>query len=153
MLEFKGGRLGTEELTVDQIKAIARLPARDVLYAQLVGTVGSPITGLVRGLNALIAGVAIQLQQVVDQGLIAAGEPEEAAAAEPETAPAESEQSGAEAGEAPAESEQPAAESEQPAAEAEEAPAESEQPGAEAGEAPAESEEPAAEASEEVTFL
>ena len=47
-------------------------PAAGPLYAQLVGTVGSPLTGLVRGLNALIAGVAIQLQQVVDQGLIAA---------------------------------------------------------------------------------
>ena len=36
--------------------AISRLPARDVLYGQLVGMVASPITGLARGLNALLSG-------------------------------------------------------------------------------------------------
>ncbi len=30
--------------------------------------IASPITGLVRGLNALIAGLAIQLQQIADAG-------------------------------------------------------------------------------------
>ena len=37
-----------------------------MLHAQLVGTIAAPITGLVRGLNALIAGLAIQLQAIVD---------------------------------------------------------------------------------------
>ena len=36
--------------------------------------VASPITGLVRGLNALIAGLAIQLQQIAEQGLVGDGE-------------------------------------------------------------------------------
>ena len=48
-LEFKGGLLGAEALDAEQILALARLPARDVLYGQLVGVVASPITGLVRG--------------------------------------------------------------------------------------------------------
>ena len=61
MLEFKGGVMGGEALTVEQLDALSRLPARDVLHGQLVGVVASPITGLVRGLNALIAGLAIQL--------------------------------------------------------------------------------------------
>ena len=52
------------------MRSIARLPSRDVLYAQLVGTIAAPLTGLVRGLNALIAGIAIQLQAIVDQGLV-----------------------------------------------------------------------------------
>jgi large subunit ribosomal protein L10 len=94
VLEFKGGLLGDQTLTVDEIKSIARLPARDVLNGQLVGIVASPLTGLVRGLNALISGIAIQLQQIHDQGLVT-GEPpaeERAAAAEetvtePEAAP------------------------------------------------------------------
>jgi large subunit ribosomal protein L10 len=73
VLEFKGGLMGDQELTVDEIKSIARLPARDVLYAQLVGTVASPVTGLVRGLNSLIAGLAVQLKQIADQGLLPAG--------------------------------------------------------------------------------
>ena len=47
-LPFKGGLLGGEALDAEQILAIARLPARDVLYGQLVGVVASPITGLVR---------------------------------------------------------------------------------------------------------
>jgi large subunit ribosomal protein L10 len=100
-LEFKGGLLGSEAVDTEQILALARLPARDALYGQLVGVVASPITGLVRGLNALIAGLAIQLSQIVEKkesGEIPAGEPP-AAAAEP-------------AGEAPA------AEAEAPAEEA-----------------------------------
>src|ERR671915_2074513 len=70
LLEFKGGVMNGEALTAEQIGAIARLPAKDVLYGQLVGVIASPITGLVRGLNALIAGLAIQLQQIAEQGLV-----------------------------------------------------------------------------------
>jgi large subunit ribosomal protein L10 len=74
VLEFKGGVMGGEPLTVEQLTALSRLPARDVLHGQLVGVIASPITGLVRTLNALLSGVAIQLQQIVEQGLLPAGE-------------------------------------------------------------------------------
>jgi large subunit ribosomal protein L10 len=70
LLEFKGGVMGGEALTAEQIGAIARLPAKEILHSQLVGVIASPITGLVRGLNALIAGLAIQLRQIADQGLV-----------------------------------------------------------------------------------
>jgi large subunit ribosomal protein L10 len=92
-LVFKGGLLGSESVDAEQILAISRLPARDVLYGQLVGLAASPITGLVRGLNALIAGLAIQLGQIAEKkesGEIPAGEPpantsaSEAEAAAPE---------------------------------------------------------------------
>ncbi|MDQ6750511.1 MAG: 50S ribosomal protein L10 [Actinomycetota bacterium] len=90
-LQFKGGLMDGVELTVEQIQTIARLPARDVLYAQLVGMVASPLSGLVRGLSALVGGLAIQLQQIVEQGLLASGEappdpeaPTPEASAEPE---------------------------------------------------------------------
>jgi large subunit ribosomal protein L10 len=109
LLDFKGGLMGGEALTAEQITALSRLPARDVLHGQLVAMVASPITGLVRGLNALIAGLAIQLQQIAEQGLLPAGEAP--AAAEP---PAQQPVA-----------EEPAAE--EPAAEAEEPPAEAEQ--------------------------
>ena len=69
-LQFKGGLLGQQELTVEQIQSIARLPGREVLHAQLVGTVASPLTGLVRGLAGLLASLAVQLQQIADQGLV-----------------------------------------------------------------------------------
>jgi large subunit ribosomal protein L10 len=88
VLEFKGGSLGDEVLSVDQIESIARLPARDVLFGQFVGVVASPITGVVRGLNALISGLAIQLGAIAEQGLVGGAAPEPEAAAEAE-APAE----------------------------------------------------------------
>src|SRR3954464_13743108 len=102
-LEFKGGRMGGEVISIEEIEALARLPAVEVLHGQLVGTLASPITGLVRGLNQLIAGIAQQLQQIADQGL----ETGEAPAAE----------------RAPAAEEAPAAEAEVEAATEQEAPA------------------------------
>ena len=93
LLEFKGGVMGGEAISAEQIAALSRLPARDVLHQQLVGMIASPITGLVRGLNALIAGLAIQLQQIAEQGLVGGGEaPAQEAPAEQapaEEAPAE----------------------------------------------------------------
>jgi large subunit ribosomal protein L10 len=110
LLEFKGGVMGGEIITAEQITALSRLPARDVLHQQLVAMVASPITGLVRGLNALIAGLAIQLQQIAEQGLVGDGEGA-AEEAEP-TAPEEAE---------------PAAATEEPAAEADDAAPETEE--------------------------
>ncbi|MCW2966556.1 MAG: ribosomal protein [Solirubrobacteraceae bacterium] len=141
LLPFKGGYMDGATIGVDDLKVIARLPSRQVLYGQLVGLIASPITGLARGLNGLLSGVAIALGQVqakVEAGEITlgggAGEP--AAAAEPE-APAEPEAAVEEAPaeEAPAETaEEPAAESAQTTEdEAAEAPA-----SPEASEAPAE---------------
>jgi large subunit ribosomal protein L10 len=83
LLPFKGGILDGETLDPDQIRAISRLPSRDVLYGQLVGVIASPITGLVRTLNALISGLAIQLGSIQEQGLIGQGTAD-AAAPEPE---------------------------------------------------------------------
>jgi large subunit ribosomal protein L10 len=132
VLEFKGGVLNGSALSADDVRSIARLPSRDVLIAQLVGTVAAPITGLVRTLNALIAGVAIQLKAIADQGLVGSGEP--APAAEAPAVPAEAEAPAAEAAAA-----QPA-----PAAEVTEAPAadSTEPPAAEEPAALATSDEP-----------
>jgi large subunit ribosomal protein L10 len=128
LLEFKGGLMNGEPLTAEQIGELARLPARDVLHGQLVGMVAAPITGLVRTLNALIAGLAIQLRQMADEGMVPVGG---AAAAEEEPAPAPEEPAAA--------PEEPAAAPEEPAAAPEETAAAAEVPAA----AP---EEPAAEA-------
>ncbi len=91
LLDFKGGMLNGTLLSPDDVRSIARLPSREVLTGQLVGTIAAPLTGLVRGLNALIAGIAIQLQAIVDMDppALAGGEapvaaPEPEAAAEPE---------------------------------------------------------------------
>jgi large subunit ribosomal protein L10 len=89
ILEFKGGLLNGSTLSGEDIRSIARLPSREVLRGQLVGTIAAPLTGLVRGLNALISGIAIQLQAIADQGLVTGTAPavaDGAAAAEPEAA-------------------------------------------------------------------
>lgn len=130
VLAFKGGLMDGQVVSADDIRAIAKLPSREVLYAQLVGTVAAPLTGLARTLNALISGVAVQLGQIRDQGLVggSAAPAAEQAAAEPEAAaPAEAEAPAEEApaAEAPAETaEEPAAEAEAPAEEAPDAEAE-----------------------------
>jgi large subunit ribosomal protein L10 len=67
LLTFKGGWMGGEVLSSDQIDAIARLPSRDVLYGRLVGMVASPLTGLASALGGLIGGLARQLQQIAEQ--------------------------------------------------------------------------------------
>ena len=97
LLEFKGGLLNGDVLTADDVRSIARLPSREVLYGQLVGTIAAPVSGLVRTLNALIQGLAVQLGQIAEKGLVS-GEapaaqpaPEPEAAAEPEAPAAEPE--------------------------------------------------------------
>ncbi len=93
VLAFKGGLMDGKAISPEEIQAISKLPARDVLYAQLVGTIAAPLNGLARTLNALIAGVAVQLQAIHDQGLVGGS----AAPAAPAQEPAPEEQPGAEA--------------------------------------------------------
>jgi len=79
LLEFKGGLMDGESLDPDSFKAIARLPGREQLNAQFTGMVASPLTGLVRGLGSMIQGLAQQLGQVAERGLVSGEPPEQAA--------------------------------------------------------------------------
>lgn len=83
VLAFKGGLMDGKAVTADEIRAISKLPSREVLYGQLVGMIASPVSGLVRTLNALVAGVAIQLKAIHDQGLVGQGAPAAAPVEEP----------------------------------------------------------------------
>jgi large subunit ribosomal protein L10 len=133
VLTFKGGFMAETVLDADSFKAIALLPSREVLNGQLAGVVASPITGLVRGLGSMIQGLALQLGQIAEQGLVSGEAPApEPAAEEPaaEAAPAEEPAAEESAPEAEAPAEEAAAETstddeapaEEPAAEADEAP-------------------------------
>jgi large subunit ribosomal protein L10 len=105
LLTFKGGVMNGDPLSAEQLEALSRLPARDVLHGQLVGMIASPITGFVRTLNALISGLAIQLGQIRDQGLVGGDAPAAEEGAPPEEASAEeasAEEPAAEAAEEPA---------------------------------------------------
>ncbi|MDX6676104.1 MAG: large subunit ribosomal protein [Solirubrobacteraceae bacterium] len=122
LLPFKGGIMDGQSLSIEQVGAIAKLPSRDILNAQLVNIVASPLTGLVTSLSNLISGLARQLAQVVEKK--ESGEiPADAApaAAEPEAAAPEP---AAEATAEPEAAAEPAADT--PAATQDAAPAEPE---------------------------
>jgi large subunit ribosomal protein L10 len=122
VLDFKGGLMEGDVLDPDQFKVIARLPGLDVLRGQLVGVAASPITGLARGLGAMLSGLAIGLGQVQEKGLVGGDEPapeREAEADEP--AEPEAEEAAKPEAEEPAEPEadEPEAEASEPEAAAE----------------------------------
>ncbi|MDQ3645192.1 MAG: 50S ribosomal protein L10 [Actinomycetota bacterium] len=156
VLEFKGGTMDGAVLSIEQIEAISRLPAREVLHGQMVGVLASPVTGLVRGLHQLIQGLASQLGQIADQGLVSGEAPggsgptppdegSDGAAAAPTTEEAPAVEEAPAAEEAPADEEAPTAE-EAPADEeapaADETPVAEEAPAGDSGNAPTEDENP-----------
>ena len=100
LLDFKGGTMDGAAVSADEILAISKLPSRDALHQQLVGVLAYPIAGLARTLNQLIQGLAVQLGQIAEQGLVSGDAP----ALEPEPA--------AEAVDTTEEAEAPAAEAE-----------------------------------------
>jgi large subunit ribosomal protein L10 len=79
LLEFKGGLMEGERLEPDQFSAIARLPGLEVLRGQLVGVAASPITGLARGLGAMLSGLTVALGQIQEKGLVGSEAEDEAA--------------------------------------------------------------------------
>ena len=72
-LVVRGGRLQGDTVDADAVRALSMLPPRDVLLAQVVGTMAAPLTGLVTVLQGTISGFARALQQIVEQKT-AAGE-------------------------------------------------------------------------------
>jgi large subunit ribosomal protein L10 len=152
VLTYKGGYMGETALDEADFQSIAKLPSREVLIGQFAGVVASPLTGIVRGLNALIQGLASQLGQIADQGLVK-GEAPAAAAAGPvaDEAPSSSQAAGEDAPSAPpadeAEAEAPQDETAADEAPAEDAPkAEAETP---ADDSPAEGDKTSEDSNEE----
>jgi large subunit ribosomal protein L10 len=82
VLSFKGGFMEDVDLDEEKFKSIARLPTREVLDGQLAGIVASPLTGLVRGLGSMIQGLALQLGQIAEKGLVSGDAPSAAAPAD-----------------------------------------------------------------------
>jgi large subunit ribosomal protein L10 len=91
VLTYKGGFMEATSLDEVAFKSIAKLPGREVLNGQLAGVVASPLTGLVRGLGSMIQGLALQLGQIAEKGLVSGEAPAEAAPAaeEPQAEKAE----------------------------------------------------------------
>ena len=96
-LVIKAGALGGQALTIQDLEALSKLPAREVLLAQLLGVMNGVPTGLVSVLAAVIRGllnvlVALKDKKAESEPAAAAAPeapeaPEGPAAGEPEAAP------------------------------------------------------------------
>jgi large subunit ribosomal protein L10 len=83
-LIVKGGLLGQRVLTANEVTALADLPSREVLLAQLAGALQAPLAQFASLLAALPRNFAYGLKALLDQQ---GGVVEEAPAAAPEPEP------------------------------------------------------------------
>lgn len=67
MLEVRGGFLQGSLVDSMGVRTLSALPRRDVLVAQVVGTLAAPLSGLVTVLQGTVSGFVRALQQVADQ--------------------------------------------------------------------------------------
>lgn len=63
----KGGIMGTNVLSLDQVMALADLPSREQLLAQVVGTLAAPMRGLVTVLSGPSRGLVTCLSQLAEK--------------------------------------------------------------------------------------
>ena len=63
----KAGFVDGKVLTAEEVKKLASLPPREVLIAQVLGTMLAPVSGLASVLNATIQGLAIALNQIAQK--------------------------------------------------------------------------------------
>lgn len=66
-LEVKGGFVDRKVVGADSVKALASLPPREVLVAQLLGLLNTPISNLMRVMNGPSAALARALAAIAEQ--------------------------------------------------------------------------------------
>lgn len=66
-ITVKVGIVDGKVINADEVKALAELPSKEALIAQVLGTMIAPITGLANVLNANIRGLAVALQAIADK--------------------------------------------------------------------------------------
>jgi large subunit ribosomal protein L10 len=116
-LVVKGGLLGTKALSADEVRALAELPSRDVLLAQVAGAIAAPLQQFAGLLQALPRNFAYGLKALIDER----GDAPEPTAEEPEPpAQAVTEAPAPEAATATETTEEPETPAAEPAADTEE---------------------------------
>ena len=66
-LEIKGGMMDGAFVSAEDISAIASLPSKEVLIAQIAGAISGVARGLAVCINGVPSGLARAIQQVADQ--------------------------------------------------------------------------------------
>ncbi len=66
-LKIKVGFVDGKIISEQEIKALSELPSREVLVAQVLGTMIAPVSGLANVLNANIRGLAVALNAIAEK--------------------------------------------------------------------------------------
>lgn len=66
-IKIKAGFVNGKIITPSEVEALAKLPSREVLVAQVLGTMMAPVSGFVNVLNANIRGLAVVIQAIADK--------------------------------------------------------------------------------------
>ncbi len=66
-LVVKAGVMEGKVVSIDEVKAVAELPPKEVLVAKMLGSLNAPISGLVRTLHGTIAKVVYALDAVREE--------------------------------------------------------------------------------------
>ena len=66
-LEVKGGMMDNTFVNAEEIKAIASLPSKEVLLAQIAGAISGVARGLAVSINGIPSGLARAIQQIASQ--------------------------------------------------------------------------------------
>jgi large subunit ribosomal protein L10 len=66
-LKIKGGLVEGRVVSAAEVEAISRLPARELLYAILMGTMNAPLTSLLYAMNGVVTKLVRTVQAVAEQ--------------------------------------------------------------------------------------
>ena len=66
-MQVKAGFVDGSVIDAAKVESLSKLPAKDVLVAQVLGTMMAPISGLANVLNANIRGLAVALKAIAEQ--------------------------------------------------------------------------------------
>jgi large subunit ribosomal protein L10 len=66
-LPIKGGFMGNQFLSLQEVKYLATLPSREILLARVMGGIQGPISAFVNQINAPLRGFVLVLQERIKQ--------------------------------------------------------------------------------------
>ncbi len=66
-MEVKGGFMDGAFMSPDQIVALSKVPSRDELYAKMMGSINSPLTGIVGVTNGVMSALTRAVNAVAEQ--------------------------------------------------------------------------------------
>lgn len=66
-LEMVGGAVNGKSITMNELRALATMPSREEMYAKIVGSLASPLRGIVTVLNGTQRNLVSVLGQIADQ--------------------------------------------------------------------------------------